>query len=461
MSMDRKKLVMLAPYFVPDRSSGTHRTLGLANYLVKQNWEVTVVTVTESDIAGVDASLYSRLEPQVRILRIPLMDVIQKAQTLLLRTQGRKIRKSENAGQEDKIDASESYFQINSRAMRWLWPIYMPDKKLQWALYLVCSSEVRQLTRGSDCIYSSGPPHSVHITAALLKKLTHVPWVADLRDPWGNNPLQVYPNQTVALKYDSFVEKKVLGQADYIVANTPMMAEDLKKRLVQLSSKITCIANGYECTLFSEDGYFDRVDPEHLNIVHVGTLYGQRDIGPLLKALAILQRNHPNIAKDFHFEFIGPGSENYLNRVAELGLDQLISLNGPVSFEVALTKDTRASVCLCLGLSRTDNQVQVPAKLYQFIALGKPVLALASKKSGIALVLMDSGLDYFLADPSDSDAILTCLMTLHGKWKNKALVYGGNTHKRTRFDRRNMAKALERVLWQVCSRRKEYENFRT
>jgi hypothetical protein len=133
-------------------------------------------------------------------------------------------------------------------------------------------------------------------------------------------------------------------------------------------------------------------------------------------------------------------------------LKDTVKLDGPIPYDAALDKYRRSTVCICVGVSGTNIEFQIPAKLYEFISFGKPVLALAGASSNIALILKDAGVQYFLADPSNPVEIYSRLQELHNRWKNGKLVYGGNREKRMVFDSRRMAEKLEDIFQEVISK---------
>lgn len=453
--MEKRRVLMILSYFVPDPSSGTFRSLGLANHLAQNGWAVDVVTVSESDISRPDPLLYDSLDSRVRILRYPKVDVVEQFRKRLTRfasglRQPRGCSKSGRTGKEKHGD----YFRLSSRAMRWMWPLYLPDKSLQWALSVAMEARVRRLARSSSVLYSSSPAHSVHMAAAILKGTSGRPWVADLRDPWAENPLRVLPLNSVARAYDRILEQKVIGRADWVVCNTPPMEEAYSKRFAGRVCGISTVLNGFDERIFSYDASENEMSSDdRLTVVHVGSLYGLRDITPVLEALTALKRQQPEVARDFSFQFVGPNTENYTAIVDRLRLNGMVTLRGPVPPGEGLAWDRRATICLCLGLTGTENQSQVPAKLYQFIALGKPVLALARPESAMAGVLKQSGLQYLLADPEHEASILEALVSIHHLWSESSLQYGGNTQQRKKFNRKNMAHSIEKIFNHILNLR--------
>lgn len=440
-----KRILVFAPNFVPDASIGTQRTLALVNHLADCGWNVRVVSLPESAFPNTDTKLFAKLNSNVKVFRFKDVDLLKS-----LQKQSRGMANNSKAGTEKRAlavaaEMPENYSRVSSRAMRWLWPLYIPDKKLQWALALVMNRQIRQFSRDSDCIYTTSPPQSVHIVGALLKRVGKVPWVADLRDPWSDNQLRAFPSE-ISRRYDRRLEQFVLGRANSVIANTPYFRNLLQERYPAKSASICSIPNGYESALFTSDGCIAETDSKRLKISHLGSLYGQRDITPLLKGLSLIKKDHPAVFQNIYFEFIGPGTAKFADLVKEYELENHVFLGSSVSYEEAVQKDRAASVLLCLPLTPEDMYSQVPAKLYQFIALGKPVLAFAAPDGAMAMVLQEAGIDHVMADPRDPVDIARSLLEIHGRWKQGRLRYGGNDEKRRRFDRQNMAVQIEQLF---------------
>ena len=64
---------------------------------------------------------------------------------------------------------------------------------------------------------------------------------------------------------------------------------------------------------------------------------------------------------------------------------------------------------LLLGVSGERPEIQVPAKLYEYLAARRPILALSKDRGAIASVLERSGVAHERADPDDPGAIAAAL----------------------------------------------------
>ena len=82
------------------------------------------------------------------------------------------------------------------------------------------------------------------IVADELSRCLNLPWVADLRDPWAQDVIQIYPS-FVYRKLEMARMAKLLSTASLIIMNTPQAAKVLKDKIPCLRTKqVISITNG-------------------------------------------------------------------------------------------------------------------------------------------------------------------------------------------------------------------------
>ena len=125
------------------------------------------------------------------------------------------------------------------------------------------------------------------------------------------------------------------------------------------------------------------------------------------------------------------------------GLDDSVFLEGQVSYD--RSNRTMAQADILLLLDTPGRRAGVPAKLYEYIGAGRPILALAETESDVAWVLRESGLPYRIAPPLDVDAIRRALVELlHDP---ATLCCGGQARSvQSRFTRERLAGELAALL---------------
>lgn len=135
---------------------------------------------------------------------------------------------------------------------------------------------------------------------------------------------------------------------------------------------------------------------------NMGRTHGVED----LAAAAVRLRGR----EDLHFLFIGWGARREaVERIAQEGGldDRLVTIKGPVP---------RAEVAAHLGLAdlsviafrRGMAGVSVPSRMYDVMAAGKPILAVADEDSELARVVREEGIGW-VSPPGDVDALVAAI----------------------------------------------------
>jgi glycosyltransferase involved in cell wall biosynthesis len=147
-------------------------------------------------------------------------------------------------------------------------------------------------------------------------------------------------------------------------------------------------------------------DPEP-RVVYAGTLSHAAEIETLLAAFARVAPRHPKL----RLLILGddPGSDalaRYRARAAALGLGERVELPGAVDRATA-ARAIAGAAALALPRPRTDwSEAGLSAKLADYLATGRPVVATAV---GDVPQYLESGVSAFLAAPDDPDAFAGAL----------------------------------------------------
>ena len=132
---------------------------------------------------------------------------------------------------------------INRLITKPLQLVNQPDHMVGWIPFAVAKALKLIKEKKIDIVYTTSPPHSIQITGFLLKKLTVVKWIADLRDPILDNISSESMNFS-AKKIGQVLEKKIVQNANFIISNT----ESAQKRLANRYrvKNVVCIKNSYD-----------------------------------------------------------------------------------------------------------------------------------------------------------------------------------------------------------------------
>jgi glycosyltransferase involved in cell wall biosynthesis len=123
-----------------------------------------------------------------------------------------------------------------------------------------------------------------------------------------------------------------------------------------------------------------------LTVVHAGTLYIRRNLGPVLRAFRAVLDRHPGTGPaEARIRVAGHLDES---RQADLraqmrstGLEAYVHLAGVVSRSEALRLAAVSSASIVLA---QDQKVMIPAKLYELLAMHVPTIVLTEPDSASA-----------------------------------------------------------------------------
>ncbi|MFO7567843.1 MAG: glycosyltransferase [Enhygromyxa sp.] len=222
---------------------------------------------------------------------------------------------------------------------------------------------------GIDVIFATSAPYAMLVHGAALARATDKPLVLDLRDPWTLNFLQ-QGRASWARKVEARVEARLFRQAARVILTCASAAAAYRERYPDCAEKIVTITNAFEPRELAREPRYDR-----LTLIHFGNCYGPRSLAPVLRALARLRADGRLEPGEFVVRNLGRISQADLDLAASLGLAGSLEHEAAAPYEQGLATLARADLLLLLSYGR--EQLFLPAKLFDYMAAGAPVLCVA------------------------------------------------------------------------------------
>jgi len=299
----------------------------------------------------------------------------------------------------------------------------IPDRWVGWWPWAVIAGQRVLKDDRVDVIYSTSPHATAHLIALTLSRRSGIPWVADFRDPWYEEPPE--PGTTRLGQFAARrLERLVSRRADLIVASTARLRDTLAARYSwEPKEKFVAIPNGYDEEDFSGVTRPSSPSSDELLIVHAGNINESfRDPRRVFEAVKRAVEAGLVEPSRIRFRFLGGGpfgeSSEMKRAVEQAGLVSRVEFLPRVSFEESLTELTRAGVLLLLQASR-DTVDLVPAKLFEYLRAGRPVLAVVPG-GATAEVLRDTG-GGWVVDPVDTSRLRDTIVTAYRAWATRRL----------------------------------------
>ncbi len=368
-----KTLLIVTYHFPPDTSVGGRRMAKFARYLPEFGWRPIVLSVNPKYYPNTDDTR----PPDGLIVELTAMLPSFEAVYRLLR---RRFRRPA-AISEDTPDGAVSPQIPKPKERSFLSQLalalmYLPDAFLPWLPMAVTRGIKLASDTRIDAMMTSSPPNSVQLIGAALHALTGIPWLADLRDPWLNDAHPDFQRTRIARRINALLERFALAGAERIVSVTDEMDAHYRGILPGGDERFGVVFNGYDRVDFPlEDSAAPSGGP--LTITYLGSMYHSRDPRRLLEAAGRLIDSGHAAPGELRFEFIGNCRETPSGPLPELikanALERSTDLPGWLPHHEAIERIRRADVALLLA---ARQKLQIPAKVFEYIAAGKPVLAL-------------------------------------------------------------------------------------
>ncbi len=445
-----KRLLVVAYYFPPSSVTGTHRTLGFVKYLAQEGWHSSILCARNPIDPMQDPSLLSKVPPGTHVTRTMDFNLLAWRERLLKPWNGDANDEQETASAAPPPDAWTGWRAVK----RYLaFRLRVPDNYGGWYLHtLWAGCRILRNTR-IDALYSSGPPWTGHLIALRLARRFGVPWVADFRDPWVFHPCVDIPFETLRRRNEA-AEARTVQNADAIVCVLETMRQDFLTRYPSRSAEdVLTIPNGFDPQDFTDLP----AEPDgSLTIMHAGTLYGRRSIQPLLSALREWRRSEPQASAPLRIQFLG-GSHAEVDTVRRTiekwEVQTCVRAEPDVPHREALKRLSRSTVLLLIGFTGSGAQFQMTGKIFEYLAVKRPILALAPPSCPIGDVLRKTGVRHWIVSPDDLPGVLAALTDIVRQWKDGNL-RGTEDSRLEAFDRRGHARQLGRLLDRVISARR-------
>jgi len=394
------KILVVSWYFPPANTMGALRLGKLVKYLLSNDHDVCVV-------CGRDLPRHQTLAvevPQDRIFRTPWRhdNGLRETVTQFRCSVGQLMRSlvSRRSDVTDAIaavsgsaaDNAEAPARVSALRALAIDLTSYPDERVAWLPHAYRGVREALKEWRPDIVLASAPPFSVLAVGARVARTLGVPWVAEYRDRWAEDPYRAVSPWRRTLEHR--LEDALVADASGIATVSEPWAADYRARWGK--PKIV-VYNGFDPEDFPLDYEPAADDPDHLNIVYTGILYpGRRDPTPVFQALALMGP----AAQGVRVRFYGSDPETVRQLATAQGVEHLVEAHGRVPYDDSIRLQQQADVLLLMQWNNPKEQGNCPGKLFEYIAVRRPVLALGLEDGVPAQILGDRGAGEIINEPS-------------------------------------------------------------
>jgi glycosyltransferase involved in cell wall biosynthesis len=379
--MTPRRILLVAYFYPPCRDTGILRADSMARHLRALGHDVTVLTTSAyGELPGDEAS---------QVLRSA------DAQRWRARLHG-----------ADRVDAlydSDTYGGTPHPLSKVIVPEPLAVAWMPFARRLALRAHRE---RPFDAVITTSPPESAGAIGRALRR-RGAAWIADVRDAWTFEPLRPRFPTAFQRRLDERLERRWLGDADVVACVSEPAAADLRARGI---ADPVVISNGWDPEQAEAElaGPTDLLDPDRVSLVYTGRFgsYG-RDPRPLAEGLRRLAAADPDAAGRLELVIAGPLRDDEAELFAGDFRPAKVVAAGTLERERALALQREADALLLVAHPTRSQLLNI--KLFEYMASGRPVLALAEGTEA-GRVVAETGGESVRAD--DPDAIAAALASL-------------------------------------------------
>ena len=442
------KILFIAYYFPPAGGAGVQRSEKFVKYLPSEGFLPVVITgptSPDSRWTPNDSTLTKSIPAEVPIHRVNGQPPIQTGRW-------------------------------RSRSERWL---RTPSSFSKWWIEAATELGIR-VANGEKLIFATMSPFESGDVARRLSERLRIPWIADLRDPWALDEMQIYPtgiHRTLEMRK----MENILSTATSIIMNTPEAVAVLQAEIPRLRSKrVIAITNGFDQEDFS-DALPPRSDGK-FRIVHAGYLHTnngldlrRRKFASLLRGtyggVDILTRSHTvlleaverwcsersDVKNNIELVFAGKTSAEDHAMAEASGIGSLIQFAGYLSHRESVGL-VRTADLLFLPMHNLPAGWRcriVPGKTYEYMASSRPILA--AVPDGDARDFLEKCGTALLCRPDDVEGMMRVLEQVYSAWKSDRTTLHSNESFVNQFERRALTHVLAKCFSSVNVTTDAYE----
>jgi len=320
----------------------------------------------------------------------------------------------------------------------------LPDNWQSWIVGGVISGLNAIRKQRPSVIVSTYPIASAHIIALILHKLTGIPWVADFRDPMAQDD---YPADLRKRRIFQWIEKKAVKHAAAFVVTTKGTQALYRQRYAQADPQLfQLIPNGYDAVAFA--GLASNTKQHGKTVIlHSGIIYpSERDPTSLFKALAALKQRGEISAQWLEIRLRATGhDQRYAQMLEQYQIADLVQLAPIIPYQQALQEMYNVDGLLLMQAANCN--FQIPAKVYEYIKVNKPILGLMPLE-GDTGQLVDSLVQAHLCPLDDQLAIEQTLLQFLSMLAQKKPIEQDEVEQ---YSRQYQAQVFEQVLSSVIN----------
>ena len=423
-----KKVIVISYFFTPCNLTASQRALGWAKYLkefgyypiiITRNWDLPIGKPEDAAISTGDKIVHEKNE-NYEVYYLPYKSSFRdklyskKSRTITFLRKGLTFFEM-------------LLFNFTTRVLPYR-NIYTFTKK-----YLKENKDI-------DRLIITASPFPIFRFGYLLNRKFGIKWLADYRDDWSTCEARIYTNLEKFLNmFERNSERKWIKSTSFIST----VSNHYRNKITNFTGKKGfTLLNGYFEEDFQDLKY---IDSDVFTIVYNGSLYASQPVEKILSGFKLFLDKHHEYSDKIKFVFAGTAYDK----------NQLIRINNAIksfSENIIVTERTPRKEVLDLQcashalimISHLNCKGIPSSKIYEYLAIGKPILSYPPDGDIIDETLENYNLGYVCSTEEIFADQLSELFTRFLNQKSNELISDKEYVKS--FSRRNQSKKTAEIL---------------
>ncbi|HEU5350181.1 MAG TPA: glycosyltransferase [Terracidiphilus sp.] len=428
--------VLLVSYsFPPVGGVGVLRAASLARYLPQHGIRLDVLTARNPSAVGTDPELLND---------IPKGVTIHRTLTLDLPFGLKKWIKNRVTGARKPSTSTATSPQPRKPGLlrRIAQDILLPDPQVTWLPILARAAARIVRERNIDLVLITVPPFSSVLLAPKLRaRFPNLAIVVDFRDEWLATSIDLisFSRSPRARQIAHQAEAAAVASATAVVAVTEAARRLLQARYPdEPAGKFHLVPNGFDAARLPRVlSQAQAANDKPVLLTYLGTLYGSTEPQALIQAIRTLSEE---IRSRLRVRFIGRVEDPYF-RQSLLELGETVELISFMPQAQALQALAESDYALLI----THDPVNVSAKFYDYLGVGKPIVATVHPGGAVRSLIEELHAGWW-ADSRDVNAICKLLTDAVTKGGNLSETYRPDVERIATFERKSLAASYAGIL---------------
>ena len=242
-----------------------------------------------------------------------------------------------------------------------------------------------------DYIHSFSDPQTAHVIAYEIHKITKKPWIAQLYDPWTDSPYRKF-KYSFFKKKDLELESIVANNASAIIHTNHVINNKWGNRYGdKIKEKSFVLPLTYSKERFLQGKNIPPARRKDKFIIsHIGTLFRDRDLRDVIKALSLLKQENVSCNKKIVIRAIGQITPHDIKMMKELECEDFFEIIPYQTKEKLIDYYVDSDAFLLIESQQKEN-VFFPSKLLDYFLYQRPIIGITPQIGETTELLNKSG----------------------------------------------------------------------